>query len=392
MKKLILSFLLFAGYNVVAQNVGIGITVPHNTAALEIRSTSKGFLMPRLTAAARQAMFGTPAGMMVYDTDAAAFMYHDGNKWRPISDANPDSTLVDYDTGTPEVTANMTAFTTTTAKSGILYDNGGPAGNHTNNAFNEYFVYLGAGPLATNDSTLMYKIVVEEMNLESPHDTLLIYVDSDHPVKFTGTTVRTFYLPAIGALRFNFQSNASVTQAGFKIRWSQVMARNTEASPRFGWYYDVMARAVRGGMRASDNAWDTEDLGLYSFGWGYDAQASGFNSFAAGWNATASKDHAVAMGEGNKATGTNSVALGLNCTASGFYGFAVGQQARAEGEGSFATGLSNEADGMQSFVAGQASRASGRAAVAMGTGVVARGYTTVFGRYNDTLTGTSNSG
>lgn len=341
--------------------------------------------MPRLTGAARQAMFGTPAGMMVYDTDKSAFMYHDGNKWRPITDANPDSTLIDYDNGTPEVTANITVFTTTNAKSGILYDNGGPAGNYTNNAFHEYLVYLGAGPLATNDSTVMFKIVVEEMNLESPHDTLLIYTDDNYPVKFTGTTLRTFYLPAVAALRFRFQSNSSVNQAGFKIRWSQVMARNTEISPRMGWYYDVMARAVRGGTRASDDQWDTEDLGLYSFGWGHGAEARGFNSFAAGWNVTASNNHSVAMGEGSKATGSNSVALGLNSTASGFYSFASGQHSRAQGEGSFATGLGTEALGMHSFAAGSDTRAVGQSAFAMGLGVVARGHSTVFGRYNDTV-------
>jgi hypothetical protein len=391
MKKILFLFLLVAGYSAIAQNVGIG-GVPHTNAALEVRSANKGLLMPRLTAAARQGMIGVPAGMMVYDIDAAAFMYHDGNKWRPIADPNPDSTLVDYDSGTPEVTANMTIFTTTTAKSGILYDNGGPAGPYTNNLAQDYLVYLGAGPLATNDSTIMFKIVVEEMNLESPHDTLLIYTDTRYPVKFTGTTVRTFYLPAVGALRFNFQTNASVTQAGFKIRWSQVMARNTEISPRFGWYYDVMARAVRGGTRASEDQWDTEALGLYSFGWGHGAQGNGFNSFAAGWNVLANGDHSVAMGEGNKAIGGNSVALGLNSTAAGFYSFASGQNSRTEGEGAFATGLSSDAIGMQSFAAGSDARASGRNSVAMGTGVVSKGYATAFGRYNDTLTGASNIG
>jgi hypothetical protein len=385
MNKLILFLLLLAAYGTTAQTVGIGTSSPHSTSALEVRSTNKGVLMPRLTSTARQAMFGVPAGMMVFDTDASAFFYHDGNKWRPFSDRNLDSTLFDYDLGSPEETANMTLFTTTTARSGILYDNGGPAGNYTNNAAHEYLVYLGPGPLALNDSTVMFKIVVEEMNLESPHDTLLIYTDTRYPVKFTGTTLRTFYLPAAGALRFKFQSNASVTQAGFKIRWSQVMARNTEISPRFGWYYDVMARAVRGGTRASDDQWDTEDLGLYSFGWGHGAQANGLNSFAAGWNVTASGDHSVAMGEGSSANGSNSAAFGLNTTANGFYSFAVGQHTRTGGEGSFAAGLSTEALGLQSFAAGNDTRATGQSSFAMGSGIVSRAYVAAFGRYNDTI-------
>jgi hypothetical protein len=374
-----------AGYGAAAQSVGIGITSPHNTAALEIRSTNKGVLMPRLTGAARQSMFGVPAGMVVYDTDAATFFYHDGNKWRPIADPNLDSTLTDYDNGTPEVTANMTLFTTTTAKSGVLYDGGGPAGNYINNAFHEYLVYLGAGPLATNDSTILFKIVIEEMSLESANDTLFIYTNENHKVKITGNTLRTFYLSASGALRFTFVSNATVTQAGFKIRWSQVMARSTEIPPRFGWYFDAPARSVRGGVSASDDHWRSNEMGLYSFGWGNNTLATGFNSFAAGWDVVASASHTVAMGEGSTATGSNSAAFGLNSVSGGFYSFTAGQQNRAMGEGSFAIGLSTEALGFQSFAAGSNTRATGQSAFAMGLGTVARGHTTVFGRYNDTI-------
>jgi hypothetical protein len=385
MNKLILFLLLIAGYATAAQSVGIGITSPHTTAALEVRSTNKGVLMPRLTGAARQGMFNVPAGMMVYDTDAATFFYHDGNKWRPIADPNLDSTLTDYDTGTPEVTSNMTIFTTTTAKSGVLYDVGGPAGNYTNNAAHDYLVYLGGGPLATNDSTILFKIVIEEMSLEAANDTLYIYTDDNYKVKFTGNTLRTFYLPANGALRFNFISNATVTQAGFKIRWSQVMARSTEIPPRFGWYFDAPARSVRGGVSASDDHWRSNEMGLYSFGWGHSTQATGFNSFAAGWDVVASNSHAVAIGEGNKAIGSNSVALGLNSTANGFYSFTVGQNTRSGGEGSFATGLSTEALGLQSFAAGNDTRASGQSSFAMGSGIVSRAYVAAFGRYNDTI-------
>ena len=389
MNKLILFFALLVAYNASAQNVGIGTGSPHSTAALEVRATNKGVLMPRLTGDARQTMFNVPAGMMVYDTDAATFFYHDGNKWRPFADPNLDSTLFDYDLGAPEVTANMAIFTTTTAKSGILYDNGGPAGNYTNNAAHDYFVYLGAGPLATNDSTILFKIVIEEMSIEAANDTLFIYTDDDHMVKITGNTLRTFYLSASGALRFNFTSNASVTQAGFKIRWSQVMARSTQIPPRFGWYFDPPARAVRGGVSASDRHWRSDEMGLYSFGWGNSTTATGFNSFAAGWDVTASGNHAVAMGKGNTAKGTNSVALGLNSTANGFYSFAAGQLAKTTGEGSFAVGLLTEAAGTQSFAAGNNSRAAGHLSVAMGSGVVSRGYVTAFGRYNDTITGTN---
>lgn len=163
------------------------------------------------------------------------------------------------------------------------------------------------------------------------------------------------------------------------------MARSTEIPPRFGWYFDAPARAVRGGVSASDDHWRSNEMGLYSFGWGHSTNATGFNSFAAGWSVTASGDHSVAMGEGSTAAGSNSAAFGLNSTANGFYSFAAGQQARAVGEGSFATGLSTEALGMQSFAAGNDTRASGQSSFAMGSGIVSRAYVAAFGRYNDTI-------
>ena len=68
MKKLLLlftfCFTFFASY---AQSVGIGTTAPNNNAMLEIRSNTKGVLMPRLSTASRNAMTNVQKGMMVYD-------------------------------------------------------------------------------------------------------------------------------------------------------------------------------------------------------------------------------------------------------------------------------------------------------------------------------------
>ena len=49
--------------------VGIGTTSPDASSALEVASTDKGFLMPRMTTIQREAI-ATPAnGLMVFDTD-----------------------------------------------------------------------------------------------------------------------------------------------------------------------------------------------------------------------------------------------------------------------------------------------------------------------------------
>jgi hypothetical protein len=52
-----------------------------NSAMLEVQSTSKGFLLPRMTAAQRLAITNPANGLMVYDTDSSAILIHNGSGW-----------------------------------------------------------------------------------------------------------------------------------------------------------------------------------------------------------------------------------------------------------------------------------------------------------------------
>lgn len=85
MKKLlvILAVIITFSLNANAQ-VGIGIISPDGSAMLDITSTTKGLLAPRMTAAQRTAI-GTPAtGLVVYQTDGTAgFYYNAGNPGSP---------------------------------------------------------------------------------------------------------------------------------------------------------------------------------------------------------------------------------------------------------------------------------------------------------------------
>lgn len=71
------AFLTLLSFETVAQNnVGIGTTTPDPTAVLDVESTSKGMLVPRLTTVQRLAI-GSPANsLLVYDTDLDCFYYY----------------------------------------------------------------------------------------------------------------------------------------------------------------------------------------------------------------------------------------------------------------------------------------------------------------------------
>jgi len=62
-------------------------TAPANGAMLDVKSTTKGFMVPRMTTAQRNTLGGTtPAnGVVVYDTDLKSFWYWDTNTWYQLA-------------------------------------------------------------------------------------------------------------------------------------------------------------------------------------------------------------------------------------------------------------------------------------------------------------------
>lgn len=79
--------LLLSALNSVAQseNVGIGTTKPDNSALLDLTSTSKGVLIPRMTLAQRGGIKSPATGLMVYQIDFfTGFYFFDGANWKSL--------------------------------------------------------------------------------------------------------------------------------------------------------------------------------------------------------------------------------------------------------------------------------------------------------------------
>ncbi|PZR29203.1 MAG: hypothetical protein DI535_04090 [Citrobacter freundii] len=68
-------------YGTAQNNIGIGTTAPDASSKLEINSSNSGLLIPRLTAAQRIAIASPANGLLVFDTDSAAFAYRTGSSW-----------------------------------------------------------------------------------------------------------------------------------------------------------------------------------------------------------------------------------------------------------------------------------------------------------------------
>ena len=88
MKFLSFLFLIFCSLFSYSQNVGIGTTTPNSSAALEIKSSSQGFLPPRMTTAQKKSISNPTQGLMVYCTDCGIKgepQYFDGTEWQNLN-------------------------------------------------------------------------------------------------------------------------------------------------------------------------------------------------------------------------------------------------------------------------------------------------------------------
>ena len=89
MRKVLLLFIILTAHSFsFAQNIGIGTSTPNSKALLDVSSTSKGVLFPRLNTLQRDAITNPPDGLHIYNTDEHCLNYYDStiSKWNCYCD------------------------------------------------------------------------------------------------------------------------------------------------------------------------------------------------------------------------------------------------------------------------------------------------------------------
>ncbi len=309
-----------------AQSVGVGINATgasaHSSAMLDVVSTDRGFLAPRMTTTQRDAISSPATGLLIYQTDGTAgFYYYSGSAWQPISGSS---------TGTgPWTVAGTDIYNNNTGNVGV----GIPA------------------PLARLHAA--DNVLFSAPGYATP--------TTPGPVPVSGEGRRTMWYADKAAFRTG-GVNGTQWDAANIGNYSFAAGSDNTASGE---------NATAMGSYSTASGYSSVAIGGFS-------TASGDGSVALGGSANASANNAIALGGAN-AYGDNSVAIGSSSNAYGTNSLAMaGGYTAASATGGAAIGNSNSSGTLA--VALCAASASGQAAMASGTSAAAGNQSTAMGQ------------
>ena len=299
--------------------IGIGTTNPDLSSILDITSTNKGILVPRvvLTDVSSQApIINAPeTSLLVWNSnpltiggEGVGFYYWDSSKWVYLINTNTISTFI-----TPHNTLDMS------------YDQGGAGFGRIITADNGILLINGTDGIRTTGGT--------------------VNVVGNYLSNTSGNQM--FYYPRRGAFRAGSGAWNDVSPGdgspgiGNIGTYSVAMGFNTQATEQY---------AV-----ALVNNSSAEAESAVAIGNG--ARAVQQDDMALGQSAVADGSSAIAIGESSEATGTSSIAIGSAAHSIGDQSTALGKSCQAEGDNSTAIGFGSEALGNESLAIGNGVRA-----------------------------------
>jgi hypothetical protein len=68
-----------------AGSLSIGVNAPNASALLDLSSTTKGLLLPRMTTTEINAIASPAAGLTVYNTTLALICFYNGTAWQKVT-------------------------------------------------------------------------------------------------------------------------------------------------------------------------------------------------------------------------------------------------------------------------------------------------------------------
>ncbi len=401
----------------------------HNSAMLDVQSTEKGVLVPRLTTGQMNAISNAAQGLLIFNESENGFFFYDGNQWISLSadsiswTRNGDHIYynngnVGIGTSNPtrklEIGAEATASDTIPLfeiknKEGLpvfrVFPNGvevivdeqvkasnnlggfAVSGRSANKGESEYLlvtpdsvrVYINDSSQRAGNNLGGFAVSGRSSNKTNSYDLMRItndstrfYIESD-PYGKAGNNLGGFAVSGRSA-------NKELINTFFNISGDDSAQVIDPSEPRVVWYPAKEAFLVGRVLIESPDS-----VGQNSLATGYESKAIGNWSQALGYQSKSIGDYSTAIGKNTHAHGLNSFAFGTNALVSSNDAFAFGSGSIASGPGSFSfgsegrdtlgnlTGINTSASGPQSFAMGLGCESTNLASFALGANSTSNG-------------------
>lgn len=215
-------------------NVGIGTATPNASALLDVSSTTKGFLPPRMTTAQVNAI-ATPAnGLLVYDSDVGRYKAYQGGSWQEIltsASGNIGDDTLDFDKFKDAMTLDVSTDIAVTGSNALSITNTGTGNSFVVNdqaADTSPFVIDADGNLGLGAQSPAAKLDILATSSSGVREKLLVAAISDgHSndafVIGNGTSTNGVFSPLFGG--------RSETTAALTFRGMSSSAADTGSIP-----------------------------------------------------------------------------------------------------------------------------------------------------------------
>lgn len=394
-----LSFILLLNVitlHCLAQNAAITDSTtynPHPSAMLDVYSTSKGMLVPRLTSPQRASISNPATGLLVFDIDSVSFYFYNGNSWQNLS-APGSTTSSIWSVNNDKVFLNNQQ-----AKVGIGTSNpvakltvAGDAGTSVNDTL---FV------VRNKNGEPVFAVFPEGVHVwmaDGANGNIGGFAVSG---KSSGKEINEYFRITPDSVRIYINDSATKGNIGgfaisgrsagkkgtindfFNISGSNTPDTINPSQARIVWYPKKEAFLVGRvqilspdsvGLNSFASGFESKAMGNYSQAMGYQSIAKGNYSSSIGYRSQSNMDHSYAFGTEALAGGYNSYAIGFMAEAFGYSGFsvlsqgnfAIGQTAKAQGDYSYAIGLESRASNHSAYAIGAQTLSTGLSSYAIG--------------------------
>ncbi len=377
LRIIITSYLLLITYYLSTAQIAINTdgTEPDASAMLDVSSTDKGILIPRMTTAERTAISNPATGLMVYDSDENNFWYYNGSAWTAVGQSvftsengithtinNSDDFIVGTDSinyggsGSEEqklffdksngafragqvTTTNWDTDTIGTASVAFGTDN--DASFLNSSAFGFENSALAKHSFVAGRESQTYGNVSIAMGLGLAAQAKNEFAIGSYNTTYTANKPAGFdnadRVFVIGnGTDENSRSDAMIvykngnTEVNGQFMASDDFLVGVDSINHIGGstheykvIFDKSQAAFRTGRIYNTN-WDEDSLGLYSFATGTNTLATGNNSTALGYQSLASGTHSFAGGNSSEATGAIAFTFGREVYAPSYGEVAFG--------------------------------------------------------------------